>query len=197
MAVVGSERNSDYVPKRSHAIALRLTRRWCAAIIANSNAGRRFRMRVFRAAPESVFVVHNGVDLDRFAPLSAEFARAKVGLDAAMPVVGIFASFKVQKNHPMFFRMARRVLVKHPGTIFLCVGGALHDGLQGSDAHEARMRAMVRDLGLQQCVRFVGNQDDPQPWYAACDVTVLTSQRENPTPPRVDGLRCPSSPEYC
>jgi len=189
-AVVGSERNSDYVPKRRHTVALRLTQPWSAGIIANSNAGRQFRMRVFRAAPDSVFVVHNGVDVDRFAPLDPELARAKVGLDAAGPVVGIFASFKVQKNHPMFFRMARRVLAAHPGTVFLCVGGALHDGLEGSDVHEARMREMVRDLGLQQSVRFVGNQDDPRPWYAACDVTVLTSRREGTPNVLLESMAC-------
>ncbi len=190
MAVVGSERNSDYVPKRRHALALRLTKPWCAAIIANSNAGRRFRMRVFRAAPESVFVVHNGVDVDRFAPASAAVARATVGIDPDVPVVGIFASFKVQKNHPMFFRMARRVLDEHPRATFLCVGGALHGGLQGSDAHEARMREMVRDLDLQQSVRFVGNQDEPQVWYAACDVTVLTSRREGTPNALLESMAC-------
>jgi glycosyltransferase involved in cell wall biosynthesis len=189
-AVVGSERNSDYVPKRRHTIALRLTQPWCAGIIANSNAGRQFRIRVFRASPESVFVVHNGVDVDRFAPLDPEVSRAKVGLDGAEPVVGIFASFKVQKNHPMFFRMARRVLAAHPGTVFLCVGGALHDGLEGSDLHEARMRGMARELGLQQSVRFVGNQDDPRPWYSACDVTVLTSRREGTPNVLLESMAC-------
>jgi glycosyltransferase involved in cell wall biosynthesis len=190
MAVVGSERNSDYIPKRRHALALRLTRPWCAAIIANSNAGRRFRMRVFRAAPESVFVVHNGVDVDRFAPSGPELARARVGLDPDVPVVGIFASFKVQKNHPMFFRMAKRVLVEHPRALFPCVGGALHEGLQGSDAHEARMREMVRELGIERSVRFAGNQDEPQHWYAACDVTVLTSRREGTPNALLESMAC-------
>ncbi len=189
-AVVGSERNSDYVPRRRHAVALRLTQRWCAAIIANSNAGRRFRIRVFRADPDSVFVVHNGVDLDRFAPVSPELARARVGLDAAVPVVGMFASFKVQKNHPMFLRMARRVRTARPDTVFVCVGAALHGGLQGSEAREAQMRAMARELGLDQSVRFIGNQDEPQLWYAACDVTVLTSQREGTPNALLESMAC-------
>jgi glycosyltransferase involved in cell wall biosynthesis len=189
-AVVGSERNSEYVPRRRQKIALRLTQRLSAGIIANSNAGREFRLRVFRADPESVFVVHNGVDVERFSPLAPEVARANVGLDAAVPVVGLFASFKVQKNHPMFFRMASRVRATHPNAVFLCVGGALHEGLQGSDAYEARMRAMVRDLGLEQSVRFVGNQDDLPPWYAACDVTVLTSQREGTPNVLLESMAC-------
>jgi glycosyltransferase involved in cell wall biosynthesis len=135
-------------------------------------------------------VVHNGVDVDRFAPLSTDLARAKVGVGPEGPVVGMFASFKVQKNHPMFFRMARRVLDAHPGATFLCVGGALHDGLEGSFAHEARMRALAGDLGLEQSVCFVGNQDDPRPWYAACDVTVLTSRREGTPNVLLESMAC-------
>jgi glycosyltransferase involved in cell wall biosynthesis len=176
--VVGSERNTDYEPQRRHTVPLRLTNRWCAAIIANSNAGKRFRQRVFGAAPDSVFVVHNGVDLERFAPHGVSAARSQAGLPARGEIVGMFASFKTQKNHPMFFRMARRVLDRHPKTLFLCVGGALHEGLQGSDAYEARMRSMIADLGLRDSVRLVGNRDDIGPWYSACDVTVLTSLRE-------------------
>jgi glycosyltransferase involved in cell wall biosynthesis len=189
-AVIGSERNTDYVPQLRHTLPLRLTRRWCAATVANSNAGRLFRARAFGIPAESVFVVHNGVDLERFTPRDTAFARAEVELGASVPVVGMFASFKTQKNHPMFFRMARRVLDRHPGAWFLCVGGALHGGLQGSDAHEARMRDMVREMGLRDRVRLVGNQDDLRPWYAACDVTVLTSRREGTPNVLLESMAC-------
>ena len=173
--VIGSERNSDYVPQRRHTIPLRLTRRWCAAVIANSNAGKRFQERVMGIPTEPIFVVHNGVDLERFRPSDPAVARAETGLAPAVPVVGMFASFKTQKNRPMFFRMARRVLERHPDTVFLCVGEALHRGLQGSEAYAARMRDLIHDLGLQANVRLVGNRDQLAPWYASCDVTVLTS----------------------
>jgi glycosyltransferase involved in cell wall biosynthesis len=190
MAVIGSERNTDYVPRRRHTIPLWLTNRWCAATIANSNAGKRFRVRAFGAPPDSVFVVHNGVDLERFTPRDAALARREIDLPSDVPVVGMFASFKTQKNHPMFFRMAQRVLEQHPGTVFLCVGGALHRGLQGSDDCERQMRGMVRDLGLQDSVRFVGNRDDLGAWYAACDVTVLTSLREGTPNVLLESMAC-------
>jgi glycosyltransferase involved in cell wall biosynthesis len=189
-AVIGSERNTDYVPQLRHTVPLRLTSRWCAATIANSHAGKRFRVRAFGIPAESVFVVHNGVDLERFAPRDTALARAEVGLEPAVPVVGMFASFKTQKNHPMYFRMARQVLDRCPGATFLCVGGALHGGLQGSDACEARMRGMVQEMGLRDRVRFVGNRDDLRPWYAACDVTVLTSRREGTPNVLLESMAC-------
>jgi glycosyltransferase involved in cell wall biosynthesis len=190
MAVVGSERNTDYVAQRRHTIPLRLTRRWCAAVIANSNAGKRFQQRVMGVPADSVYVVHNGVDLGRFAPRASAPARAETDLAPSVPVVGMFASFKTQKNHPMFFRMARRVLERHPDTVFLCVGEALHRGLQGSDAYAAQMRDLVRDLHLQDHVRLVGNRDELAPWYASCDVTVLTSVREGTPNVLLESMAC-------
>jgi glycosyltransferase involved in cell wall biosynthesis len=189
-AVIGSERNTDYVPQRRHTIPLRLTKWWCAAIIANSNAGKRFRIRAFGDSPDSVYVVHNGVDLERFAPQGQEIARAETGLAPHLPVVGMFASFKTQKNHPMYFRAARRIRDRHPGAVFLCVGEALFGGLQGSDAYQARMRGLVHELGLGDAVRFVGNRDDVRPWYTACDVTVLTSLREGTPNVLLESMAC-------
>jgi glycosyltransferase involved in cell wall biosynthesis len=189
-AVIGSERNTDYVPQLGHTIPLRLTNRWCAATIANSHAGKRFRVRAFGISADSVFVVHNGVDLVRFAPREAALARADIGLPPSVPVVGLFASFKTQKNHPMFFRTARRILDRHPGAVFLCVGGALHGGLQSSDAHETRMHALAREMGLRDSVRFVGNRDDVGRLYSACDVTVLTSLREGTPNVLLESMAC-------
>jgi len=137
-----------------------------------------------------VHVVHNGVDLQRFAPRDPAEARAETGVPPTVPVVGMFASFKKQKNHPMLFRTARRVLERHPDTVFLCVGEALHGGLQGSDAYAAEMRGMIRSMGLEDRFRLVGNQDEPAPWYASCDVTVLTSLREGTPNVLLESMAC-------
>jgi glycosyltransferase involved in cell wall biosynthesis len=189
-AVIGSERNTDYKPQRRHTLPLRLTRRWCAAVIANSNAGARFQQRVMGVAAEAVHVVHNGVDVRLFAPRPLAAARAEVGLPEAVPVVGMFASFKTQKNHPMFFRMAQKVRSRFEDAVFLCVGEALHRGLQGSDAYAARMSALIRELGLEGSVRLVGNRDDLSAFYASCDLTVLTSLREGTPNVLLESMAC-------
>jgi glycosyltransferase involved in cell wall biosynthesis len=188
--VIGSERNADYVPRRRHLMARRLTGPWCAAVIANSNAGKNFQSRVFGVPPHSVFVVHNGVDLERFVVRTPEPARAEIGLARNVPVVGMFAAFKTQKNHAMYFRAAKRILERHADAVFLCVGAALHGGLQGSDAYQERMHGMIRELGLQDSVQLVGNRDDLARWYAACDLTVLTSRREGTPNVLLESMAC-------
>jgi glycosyltransferase involved in cell wall biosynthesis len=188
--VVGSERNSDYVRKWRHTAALRMTARWCDLIVANSEAGRRFQMRSLGLAESAIRVVYNGVDTKRFCPGSGAVVRGELGLAADTPVVGMFASFKTQKNHAMYFRVARRVLDVLPDARFLCVGGALHGGLQSSDAYHEQMMRMIEDLGLSKAVRCLGNRDDVVDVYRACDLTALTSYREGTPNVLLESMAC-------
>ncbi len=191
VAVIGSERNTDYTLKRRQEWALRLTRGCFDAIIANSNSGKRFQVRHFGVPEDKVYVVHNGVDIERFSrsKLGAD-ARERLGIDGDAKVVGMICSFKRQKNHAMFFRMAKRVLDRNPDVVFLCVGAALHGGLQGSDAYHKQMGELVDSLGLSDAMRFVANQDDLRALYNLCDVTVLTSEREGTPNVLLESMAC-------
>ncbi len=190
LAVIGSERNTDYKQKLRHTAALRLTGGCFDAIIANSHAGKRFQMRTLGIAPEKLFVVHNGVDAVRFAPRQAGELRRELNIADTAKVVGMFCSFKRQKNHPMYFRMAERVMATEPGTVFLCVGAALHAGLQGSDVYQAEMTAMADSMGLSGALRILGNRDDVVELYNLCDVTVLTSRREGTPNVLLESMAC-------
>lgn len=190
LAVIGSERNTDYRRKRRHLLALRLTGRLFDAIIANSNAGKRFQIRTLGIASDRIFVVHNGVDVERFVRRGRSQLRASLGIGDDARVVGMFCSFKRQKNHAMFFRMAERVLRADPRAMFLCVGSQLHGGLQASDVYQRQMHELVGRLGLNEVVRFVGNRDDVVDAYNGCDVTVLTSQREGTPNVLLESMAC-------
>ncbi len=188
--VVGSERNSDYVRRWRHSAALRLTGRWCDLIVANSEAGRRFQMRTLGITEDRLRVVYNGVDTDRFRPGDGLGVRRELGLHAGTPLVGMFASFKTQKNHAMYFRAARRILDRVPGARFLCVGGALHGGLQASDDYHDRMMHLIDDLGLCEAMLCLGNRDDVVDVYRACDLTLLTSYREGTPNVLLESMAC-------
>ncbi len=190
VAVIGSERNTDYTMKSRHALALRCTRRCFDAIIANSHAGKRFQMRSLGIDEARLFVVHNGVDVTRFRPCDGGGIRRELGLGAEVRVVGMFCSFKRQKNHAMYFRMAERVLREIDDVVFLCVGSAMHSGLQGSDAYQDRMISMVSEMGLTNSVRFLGNRDGIAAVFGLCDVTVLTSRREGTPNALLESMAC-------
>ncbi len=190
VAIIGSERNTDYKLRLRHRWPMVLTDGCFDVLIANSHAGKRFQMRELGISASRIHVVPNGVDVNRFSPRPAGSVREKMGITNGFGVVGMFCSFKVQKNHAMFFRMARRVLDRRRDVLFLCVGAALHGGLQESDYYRTRMTAMIDELDLTASVRLLGNRDDIVNLYNACDVTVLTSRREGTPNVLLESMAC-------
>jgi glycosyltransferase involved in cell wall biosynthesis len=147
-------------------------------------------MRTLGIAGQKIFVVHNGVDVGRFVPRPAAAARERLGLPTDASVVGMVASFKRQKNHLMFFRMARRVLDREPDTRFICVGAPLYGGLQSSDRYFSEMKEAMERMKLARAVLLLGNRDDLADVYNACDLTVLTSHREGTPNVLLEAMAC-------
>jgi glycosyltransferase involved in cell wall biosynthesis len=189
--VVGSERNSDYRRPWHQVLLLRLTRPLVTGIVANSQAGRRFAARTQGLPEGRVWTLPNGVDLDRFHPRPGAEARRRLGLPADVPVVGMVASFKPQKDHPMLVAAARAVLRSRPETLFVCAGeplrGAGGGGLSlrtGTGAHRdvagyhARVSSLLAESGVGDSFRMLGAVREIEWLYPACDVTVLTSRHE-------------------
>jgi glycosyltransferase involved in cell wall biosynthesis len=159
-------------------------------LIANSHAGAEFNRRVVGYPSSRYRVVHNGVDTGRFVPAAADAMRRELGIASDELVVGMFASFKQQKNHPLFFRAAARVLERFPRTRLLLVGDELYAGMHGSDEYKREVLDLVEALGLRDRCLFAGNQDAVHRFYAACDVTVMSSHFEGTANAVLESLSC-------
>lgn len=177
-AIIGSERNCYYVPPRRHLWAYGLTRTCNDLIIANSHAGADFNSRTFNVPPAKYRVIHNGVDTERFHPRDATALRESLQIPAGCKVVGMFASFKPQKNHPFLLRAARRVLDHTPDVRFLFVGDELYKGMSHSGPYKQEVEALVDQLDLRRSCLFLGNRPDVENYYPLCDLTVLPSLSE-------------------
>lgn len=199
--VISSERNSEYRLSRLHKFCLRVTDRLHDAIIANSHAGKRFIMRTLGLSEDRVRVIHNGVDVAHFRPIDASDTRRSLGLAADQPVVGMVASFKPQKNHRMFLRVAQRVRERLPEARFVCVGEKLETEESGTFQPGARMRQTsneyhrvisreIDEAGLREHCLFVGSRSDMVQMYNACDLTVLTSRHEGTPNVVLESLAC-------
>jgi glycosyltransferase involved in cell wall biosynthesis len=189
-AVVGSERNAGTELGTRHRLAYALTRWGVDLVVANSHAGARFNSRVFRHPPSLYRVVHNAVDGARFAPHDGRRARRLLGLPDGAPVVGMFASFKPQKNHGLFLRSAVEVLRAVPEARFLFVGDELYKGMSGSVAFKKSISALVDELGLRDRCLLAGNRADVERLYCACDCTVLPSLFEGTPNVAVESMAC-------
>lgn len=174
-AVIGSERNTNYRTKRGNLLAYRATR-WCHDLtIANSRAGADFNSALLGQPRSTYRVVHNGVDAARFQPGDGTAVRDELNIPHDDLVVGMFASFKPQKNHPLLLRAARQILGRIPRARFLFVGDELFMGMSGSVDYKQQVLALVEELGLHDRCVFAGNRKDVERVYRACDVTVLPS----------------------
>jgi glycosyltransferase involved in cell wall biosynthesis len=199
--VVGSERNSHYHRPALQRWCLRRTRGLVTAVVANSHAGKAYHVAQGGSPVERVWVVPNGVDVERFRPADRAAARRELGLPTDAPLVGMVAAFKPQKNHFMLLETARLLRERMPEARFVCAGEALAGagtGVLGSgtgshrgvDAYHRRVREALADPGVGESVRLLGAVDDVERVYAACDLTVLTSDHEGTPNVLLESLAC-------
>ncbi|MFH1755376.1 MAG: glycosyltransferase [Candidatus Latescibacterota bacterium] len=188
--IFGSERNTDYLLKRRQWIAYRLTRGCMDLVVANSNAGARFYCRLLGYSPSQCRVIHNGVDTQLFRPHDERVLRRELGIGDQESVVGMFASFKKQKNHPLLFGAARHVLQRLPQTRFLLVGDELYGGMYGSDDYKRDMDRLVDELDIRERCLFLGNRHDVDRLYCVCDLTVLPSLFEGTPNVALESMAC-------
>jgi glycosyltransferase involved in cell wall biosynthesis len=189
-AVIDSERNTDVSLKRLDGIAYRLTRGLNDLTIANSRAGAECSSQLFHQPINTYRVVHNGVDVERFTPREAGRLRAELGLGAGQPVVGMFASFKPQKNHPFLLRSARKIVQRFPDVRFLFVGDELYKGMSDSLEFKKTIHRLVEELRLRQHCIFVGNRANVEDYYNVCTLTVLPSLFEGTPNVALESMAC-------
>jgi glycosyltransferase involved in cell wall biosynthesis len=147
----------------------RLLTPWTDAFIgvADAHAEHLKHNEGFPAA--KVHTIYNGVDCMRFAPRDAAPVRKELGVVDDAPVNGILAALRPEKNHQNFLAGARIDRSQAPRARFLIIG----DG-----PRRAELESLARELGLDDCVHFLGSRSDVPQLLAACDVVALTSHNE-------------------
>ncbi len=133
--------------------------------IANCAAARRALLEAEQPRPETVLVLENGVDLERFRHLPPLTARPA----ATEPHVGILANLRPVKALDIFVRAAALVHARHPRAVFTIAGhGELRSALQRQAAAE----------GLTEHFSLPGSVADVPGFLAGLDVAVLCSHAE-------------------
>lgn len=84
-------------------------------------------------------------------------------------VVGHVGRFSYQKNHKMLINIFEKVLEKNQDSFLLLVGVG---------EKEQETRSQVKDAGMEEKVKFLGNRSDVNELYQAMDVFVMPSYFE-------------------
>ncbi len=173
-ARVASKRETSGVRSGAQRIAERAAYRLAHAIVANADAvGRQLVDEGVR--DEKIVRIYNGLDSRRVGAersLDRAASLASLGLPGHVEnrFVTIVANMRLPvKDHATFLRAARRVREARPDAAFLLAGeGELVDGL----------RALARELGVEDRAVFLGRCDRVAELLAVSDVCVLSSRAE-------------------
>lgn len=145
--------------------------RWTDAFIAVAPDHGRYLIEREKLPADKVRVIPNGIDTTRFAfDGGAAFAiRHELNLPDQAPLCGIVAALRPEKNHPLFLKMARRVLQQVPTAHFVIVG----DGPTLPD-----LRKLAAEFEIASNVHFLGTRSDIPRVLSALNVFCLTSHNE-------------------
>ena len=126
-----------------------------------------------------VRVVHNGVDVVRFAPTGAREAKIKLGttippgiipggIDPDQPLVGVFGRLSSEKGQRVAVEAMFLIVKEHPHARLALVG-------EGDDRRELETSAEA--LGIRGSVVFTGFVQDVREMMSACDIVLVPSSR--------------------
>lgn len=122
------------------------------------------------AKPERVRVIHNGVDVDRFAgPYDGAAKRRELGIPPEAWVIGLVANLRPEKNHALLFRAFARLLADAPEARLI---------LAGDGEMRGQLEAMADTHKIREQVHFLGSRLDAPELFATFDVFCLPSRYE-------------------
>lgn len=148
-----------------------------AAAIATVSKALRDRLIGLGADAEHITVLRNGVDLERFRPLSGGVLRGELGVNGS---IWLAVGYLIERKG---VNLVIEALAKVPDTTLLIAG-------DGPEEH--KLRSLVERLGLHTRVRFLGAvpHEELCAYYNAADVTMLASSREGMPNVVLESLAC-------
>jgi glycosyltransferase involved in cell wall biosynthesis/GT2 family glycosyltransferase len=147
---------------------------WCAKhadrVVAVSKATREVLTDVEHVPTEQITVVYNGMDpLHVPAAEDVDNLRLELGLLDEF-VVLMLARLHEEKGHRYLFDAIPSILSHYRRVVFL---------LAGEGPHREHLEADIRERGLQDAVRFLGQRDDVARLISLASVVVVPSLAES------------------
>ena len=164
--VIAEERTTDapfHVRNRFDALMNRIVPTWWTA---NSASVARAITKFRRVLPERIAVIHNGIDVARFAGCERVTPFLAHRRALGRRIVLHLGRLSVEKDQVQFLRAAKELQNEFPDTDWcLC----------GDGPELAALQQVAFDFGIIDRVIFLGNQTDVPAVLAGADLLVQTS----------------------
>jgi len=169
--IISSQRDLGHLDlyKSRRRIWLRRLQKLSTAVLTNANAVREAVLAENQFAPDKVRVIHNGVDLGKFAQRLQDRSWLAPAGSKEQWIVLVGNMHGDVKGHTVLIAAAESVVREFPGVRFLFAG----DGQRRKDFED-----QVAGLGLAKHFLFLGRRDDVPRILACCDIGVLPSKAE-------------------
>lgn len=146
---------------------------WGEKVVAISNPVKYHLEKDFGIKPARIALIHNGVDINRFSAAFSCDEKANLKKIAGLgegPVIGTMGRLSPVKGQKFLIEAMKSVVLKDSTVQCLIVG---------SGPEETALKNMVRDMGLEDHIKFTGSLYKTAPIYLACmDIFVLPSIEE-------------------
>jgi glycosyltransferase involved in cell wall biosynthesis len=127
-------------------------------------------------------VVLNAVRATPMTEPAGTELRASLGIAADAPVISIVGRISPFKGHEELFHAVSSLRARYPALRLLIAGGDTDESIWTHGPHETSFRAVLErlsaQLGLEDCVIFLGRRSPPTDVYLAADVVAAPSHAE-------------------
>ena len=162
-------RGSDiYLPDKFTKSISKLVLKNADAVIALTEDMKREIKKIYG---RDIFVIPNGIDLNKFNNLSKETLRKRLEIKEDEKIITFVGTLRIVKGVKYLIKAMKIIKQKSPDTKMMLVG-------DGEEREE--LESLVEELGLKERVKFIGrvqNEEIPQ-YMVASDVFVLPSLSE-------------------
>lgn len=187
-SLLSSRRDLGILRQSKHKLAYRLVNRLSNRVLAVSEEVKRFCIDQEHINPAKISVVYNGVDFERLDAGSDMNPFSGAEWASAPHIVTCIANIRKIKGIDVLIRCAQRVCRELPGTVFLIAGS-----LYWSDYTE-EMRALARELGVENNIKLLGFVEDPTPLLRMSNAFCMLSRSEGFSNALLEAMACSVPP---
>jgi glycosyltransferase involved in cell wall biosynthesis len=136
---------------------------------------------------ERIRVISNGVDTERFFPVSRVAAREALGLPLDRRIILSIGGLNEGKGHHHVIEILPALRKRHPDLLYVIVGGG-----QPGNTYRPVLERMIHDRGLEPHVLLAGERthDEIPRWMGAADLFCLATRSEGWANVLLEALAC-------